>query len=1238
MNRCRSALMWALGVAWLSAPWAEAAQSAPKSRPSGRSAGVKADAEAAWAACLRSLKAQDGLALPRLLKANRLSRLLPSPVLFEDHLAELDRFSARDPLFQAQLRQIRSTLDRNQGDLKSAEARLSGLGLIFDGMLIGPFDNAAGRGVSTPYAPETAPDIAQRPSGHVGKLSWQAVHTPRSYGRFELSEMLYPSQNGTAYLAFRVDAPKAMRAALRLTAEEQVQVFVNHRSVFQSPTGPLGIRMDQAAVPIHLERGINLVMLKVSWQEYGSIMARITDPKGRAIPGLRFPSEAKAIAEAMGRPKARASKAWRGLRRPGDALKRRLKRARGRARAELLTLQAEMTLQLGSYDAQKRPTAWERDLAEAIQLDPTRIDTTWLQIDGISRLSPGRAKDAQARLLKLAPRHAPTLHLLAQNARQAGEIPRARRLDEAAIQSDPDFLRARAARVELGFTELGEGPRAFRWFDGIRGLREAPMALRLLAQRAEWAQKPKEAWQILEAALERSHDDDSMWALIERIATERFDSEALLKLLTRQVAQKPWQLEPRLKLLRALAGMPDDPSNRFQRLFTETAIAFPRHPAVATLAAEMALWDQNPDAALVAFDRALQQDPLSTQIRERRGELSGRQNELEDRYSLNPMTLLEAPISEAEKSSGAVMLEDRDITELYENGNYARFGQQIFRLHKDAVNAQLRVHRLFYSPSRERLEVLSAQRITPSGAIIPASQVSDVGPSGKVNGMYIDQRMKEIVFDELEGGDLVHLRFRVDSVGENLLGGFFGDVKPLQSHLPKAHLYYQVSAPNGVELSDAELRAPAPKREIQGDQRALIWDLKAIPALWVEPRSPPYTELGMMISLSNYRSWQDLSHWYAKLYSPELKLDAEARAAGDAAVLGATSQEDRVRRLFNYVVQNTRYVGIELGIHGWKPYNASEVHRRRYGDCKDKSSLLVALLRAQGIEAALTLVRTKDRGPFPPGSASMWAFNHAIVYVPSLDRFLDPTAEYSNYKDLPAGDQGALALVVYTHGQHELRTLPVSRPEDNVNSATYEVRVDPHTRLHVEGEERFIGAGSAQFRAQLEPVAERKRWLTQYLNPQFPGVELKSVQTSKLTDLDAPIKVQVQFEVPRWGQQSGGLFRMRAALFEHRLVEQYASLPSRHTDLLFDFPSVVENRVRYTLPKGARILELPSTVRIDTPHLSFTQELTPIPGGFLSVDTLRIPQPRVPAKDYPAFKKACLNVDRALARKVVIQW
>ena len=108
-----------------------------------------------------------------------------------------------------------------------------------------------------------------------------------------------------------------------------------------------------------------------------------------------------------------------------------------------------------------------------------------------------------------------------------------------------------------------------------------------------------------------------------------------------------------------------------------------------------------------------------------------------------------------------------------------------------------------------------------------------------------------------------------------------------------------------------------------------------------------------------------------------------------------------MRAVYGFVVTQVRYVGLEFGIHGYKPYRVDQVLQRRFGDCKDKASLMHALLAALGVDSRLVLLRMHRLGNIPEAPASLAPFNHAILYVPALDRWLDGTAAYTGSARAP---------------------------------------------------------------------------------------------------------------------------------------------------------------------------------------------------------------------------------------------
>ena len=200
-----------------------------------------------------------------------------------------------------------------------------------------------------------------------------------------------------------------------------------------------------------------------------------------------------------------------------------------------------------------------------------------------------------------------------------------------------------------------------------------------------------------------------------------------------------------------------------------------------------------------------------------------------------------------------------------------------------------------------------------------------------------------------------------------------------------------------------------------------------------------------------------------------------------------------VAALHAFVVTQTRYVALEFGIHGYKPYPVDQVLERRFGDCKDKASLTHALLASVGIESRLVLLRMSHLGAVPDAPASLAVFNHAILRVPSLDLWLDGTADHSGTGEIPGADRGATVLVIEPDGPPRFGRLPLARPEENRSETAVAFRLAADGSATLEGSYLQAGARAPALRRAFQSEADRKPSLERSLGQLYPGLRVEQV-------------------------------------------------------------------------------------------------------------------------------------------------
>jgi hypothetical protein len=309
----------------------------------------------------------------------------------------------------------------------------------------------------------------------------------------------------------------------------------------------------------------------------------------------------------------------------------------------------------------------------------------------------------------------------------------------------------------------------------------------------------------------------------------------------------------------------------------------------------------------------------------------------------------------------------------------------------------------------------------------------------ELNGQY----SAILVLEDVRVGDVIDYAYTFR--GDNpVFGGRFACSIPLQSDKPIGRLRTRLLWPAKKRLFAKNHGTSAQPAVIRGKEvTEYCWDASRVPGLAVEDSLPSWYECRPWVQLSDFQTWDEVNQWALKLFqsnsfpSPEFsqRLDAWRRIA---------SPEERVLAVLRFVQDEVRYFGIEMGEKTHKPTDPSTVYNRRFGDCKDKSFLLVTTLRMLGIEAWPVLVNTAERRTLDQWQPSPLAFDHAIAVV-RLDGqiyWFDPTINYQrgplSLRSPPEYERG-LIICPKTAG---LTVIPITNADRSLTSVSeyYQVR------------------------------------------------------------------------------------------------------------------------------------------------------------------------------------------------------
>jgi transglutaminase-like putative cysteine protease len=270
--------------------------------------------------------------------------------------------------------------------------------------------------------------------------------------------------------------------------------------------------------------------------------------------------------------------------------------------------------------------------------------------------------------------------------------------------------------------------------------------------------------------------------------------------------------------------------------------------------------------------------------------------------------------------------------------------------------------------------------------------------------LYNGERSALVILDDVRIGDIIDVAYTLH--GRNpVFDGRFIDSFYLEWGTPVRDLRYRLLVPEDRRVTSRQIpppRAPAaailPAHRALADRRELelTWRRTGIPIVESEDRVPDSHHVFSFVDVTEFPSWESVVEWARPLYA----LDPQPHAQLDATVAElkarGTTPEQRVLAALDFVQREIRYLGIEMGPGSHRPSAPEEVLRRRFGDCKDKTRLLTALLQRLDLPAFPALVHSARREAVRERLPSPYAFDHVIVALDLGGRryLLDPTMSY----------------------------------------------------------------------------------------------------------------------------------------------------------------------------------------------------------------------------------------------------
>ncbi len=352
---------------------------------------------------------------------------------------------------------------------------------------------------------------------------------------------------------------------------------------------------------------------------------------------------------------------------------------------------------------------------------------------------------------------------------------------------------------------------------------------------------------------------------------------------------------------------------------------------------------------------------------------------------------------------------------------------------------------------------------------------------------------------------------------------------------------------------------------------------------------PAFHNIAPRITVSSFSSWEEIASWYYDISREQSKADADIKAKVAELIQNETTLEGKIRALYHYVITEIRYLGLEFGISGHMPHEASEIYKYKYGDCKDKATLLISMLKEAGIEAYYVLLRTRYSGEINLDLPS-FQFDHAIAAVPLNGElmFLDGTAENYCYGELPAMDQDIWAMVLID-GKGKFMKVPMQSAERN--QRVREIKLDLKEDGSVSGEITVLQSGifAAYYRSIFKDLGEtkRKELIQNSLSSSCPGSVLEEFSFSDLADLNVPVEQRYKFRVPSYARKVGEKLHLKPSIIERVESTSIVAKEERRFPMYFYSQYCTQNIIEITIPEGYKVERIPDDIDLVLPFGSY---------------------------------------------------
>lgn len=605
-----------------------------------------------------------------------------------------------------------------------------------------------------------------------------------------------------------------------------------------------------------------------------------------------------------------------------------------------------------------------------------------------------------------------------------------------------------------------------------------------------------------------------------------------------------------------------------------------------------------------------------------------------------------AALPEHDDKTNAILLYSEDVLSVQSNGKIKKVERRVYKILRPDGRQYGTIRADFDAESK--INNIHGWCIPAQGKDYEVKEKDAIETAllGVQNGeLMTDLKSKILTIPAADPGNVVGYE-----IEQELRPYVMQDIWSVQKvEVPVREAHYSLQLPPGWEYKAVWLNHPEVAPSGGGGQWQ--WAVSDVKAIKPEGGMPPWQSVAgfMVVSLfgsasgrtNGFQDWKAMGLWESGLANGRREASPEIKKKTAEITANAPTTLAKMRALAEFMQKDIRYVAIQLGIGGWQPHPAPEIFLHKYGDCKDKATLLGSMLSEIGVESYYLDINT-ERGTITPATPATRWFDHVVLAIrlpeqvndpslhmiishPKLGRLLifDPTDEFTPFGHLRGELQESYALLVTPDGGELIKVPQLSAAMSGV-VRTAKLALSSTGTLSGEFIEQRNGDYGTQQRASLKSVtkdADRVKFIETLISHSLSAFQLTKASVSNLNQVDQPFGYQYSLVAQNYAKTAGNLLLVRPRVLGSNSSDLLEKKEPRMFAVEFDGPAKNIDTIEITLPAGYEVDDLPPAVNADYSFASYHSK-TEVNGNTLKYTrTFEVKELSVPLSKVEDLKK-----------------